>query len=173
MPRVGSTAPAHGRRNPATVAPFVTPTAVHRTVDSLGSTAPVHAKYSPISDRSPGTARSFNPPPQAAHRPSIPLACTDPALSPICTAPTTDTCIYPSISSRRRPLGKVVVHRSDRPGPACVSALSFSFQVGAESSTVVHRQPLRWSQCAQVAQRVTPPKPLVTAFIGVCIEGTL
>ena len=81
--------------------------------------------------------------PQSTHNPTHLPRWADIGLSPISTAPNTVARIPPKFLLRRSHLG---THRFARRGAALrpsMSPRSISFQVGPESSTVVHRQPLR------------------------------
>jgi hypothetical protein len=67
----------------------------------------------------------------------------DTPLSPMCTCPNTVAPISSKFLLRRRHLGTHRFSARRAPLSRAMSPRSISFQVEAESSTVVHRQPLR------------------------------
>jgi hypothetical protein len=73
---------------------------------------------------------------------------------------------------RRSPLGTHRIGPRDTGWRSAVSPRSISFQVEAESSTVVHRQPLRSSQRIVVTRGETPRNRWLELVV-VLIEGTL
>lgn len=156
-PRVANRIAAGPRKSLASAVSRVTPRGVQRPVHNLRSTPRTVVVHSPAAHPSPTAPQETTRYPQAAHIARGALACDEPASSPICTTAITDTHLSLSLSSRRRVLGNVVLRRSDRAWPHRMSAPSFSFQVGAESSTVVQRQPF----CR------------LLFFSWKCIEGTL
>jgi hypothetical protein len=156
--------------------PSSQPTAVHGLWTTCGQ--PRHNRGAPSPDASSSPrSHGWRPPDtQSTHSRMGPLACTEPRLSPDCTAPSTTAHFSSSKSSRRRGLGKAGRWTAENPSrcssDAPLSPRWFSFQVGAESSTVVHRQPFRSSQRVTPARCVRPGNRC-SGFIGVHIEGTL
>ena len=109
---------------------------------------------------------------QLIHEPTHLPRWADIGLSPISTGPNTVARISPRFLLRRRRLG---THRSvwrGAPLRRSMSPPSISFQVEPESSTVVHREPLR-SLVRIGATRGETPRNRWLDLIVVWIEGTL
>jgi hypothetical protein len=81
--------------------------------------------------------------PQLTHTQTRVPRWADTPLSPMCTCPNTVAHISSKFLLRRRHLGTHRFTARHAPLPRAMSPRSISFQVEAESSTVVHRQPLR------------------------------
>jgi hypothetical protein len=110
--------------------------------------------------------------PQLTNKPTLLPRWPNIGLSPMCTGPNTVAHISPKFLLRRRHLG---TQRSVRHGATLrrwMSPPPISFQVVPESSTVVHRQPLR-SSVSIGATRGETPKNRWLDLIVVWIEGTL
>src|SRR5690242_16580272 len=110
--------------------------------------------------------------PQFPHTPTRMARCADTGLSPMCTTPNTVAHISPKFLLRRSHLG---THRFSVRRAALrrrMSPRSISFQVEPESSTVVHRQPLRSLGRIGETRRETPENRWLDLVV-VCIEGTL
>jgi hypothetical protein len=110
--------------------------------------------------------------PQSTHNPTHSPRRPDIGLSPISTSPNTVARISPEFLLRRSHLG---THRfTGRRGAlrTPMSPRSISFQVEPESSTVVHRQPLRSSVRIGETRGETPRNRWLDLGV-VCIEGTL
>ena len=116
------------------------------------------------------TAVSFHP--QSAHTSTHLPRWADTRLSPMSTIPNTVARISPRIVLRRSHLGTHGITRRTTGLRTSMSAPSISFQVGPESSTVVHRQPLR-SLVRIGDTRGETPRNRWLALIVVWIEGTL
>ena len=110
--------------------------------------------------------------PQFTHNPTHLPRWADIGLSPISTAPITVACISLKLLPRRRRLGthRSTLRRADQ--RRFMSPRSISFQVEPESSTVVHRQPLR-SSVRLGETRGEIPRNRWLDLIVVWIEGTL
>lgn len=110
--------------------------------------------------------------PQSTHNPTHLARWADTGLSPMCTRPNTVAHISPKFLLRRSQLG---THRFSRRKTALrrsMSPRSISFQVEPESSTVVHRQPLRSSARVGETRGETPGNRWLDLIV-VWIEGTL
>ena len=109
---------------------------------------------------------------QFTHKPTRSPRWADNRLSPMSTAPNTVAHISPKVLLKRSHLG---THRFTAPAAALrrsMSPRSISFQVEPESSTVVHRQPLR-SLIRIGETRAETPGNRWLDLIVVSIEGTL
>ena len=110
--------------------------------------------------------------PQSTNNPTHLSRWADMGLSPMSTGPITVARISLKFPSKSRHLG---THRSARHRPTLrrsLSPRSISFQVEPESSTVVHRQPLR--SLVRIGEtRSETPRNRWLDLIVVWIEGTL
>lgn len=110
--------------------------------------------------------------PQSTHSPTHLPRCTDIRLSPMSTAPNTVACISLNFLVRRSHLGTPRLSRRRGTLRRSMSPSSISFQVELESSTVVHRQPLRSSVRIGETRGETPINRWLDLVV-VWIEGTL
>jgi hypothetical protein len=109
---------------------------------------------------------------QSTHKTTHGPRRADIPSSPICTGPNTVAHISLKFLPRRRGLGTQPPHRLRCDLPTSMSARPISFQVDAESSTVVQRQPLRSPQRILLG-RGDKPGNRCLALIVMVIEGTL
>jgi hypothetical protein len=137
-----------------------------RPTFGLPTTKCTTASTSPTQPMSAGTC------PQFTHNPTHLPRWGDNGLSPMSTGPNTIACISLKFLLRRRRLGTHRFARRRATWRRSMSPRSISFQVEPESSTVVHRQPLR-SLVRIVETRSETPKNRWLDLIVVWIEGTL
>src|SRR4051812_17440550 len=126
--------------------------------------------HNAVAVHSPPTAPADIP--QSTHNPTHLARWADTGLSPMCTRPNTVAHISPKFLLRRSQLG---THRFSRRKTALrrsMSPRSISFQVEPESSTVVHRQPLRSSARIGETRGETRGNRWLDLIV-VWIEGTL
>jgi len=141
-------------------------------VDNLRSTGGLVRSFYTSRPTSTGRAKLTPNHPQSAPNPTHQPRRADIPSSPICTGPNTVAHLSLKFLPRRRGLGTQSPHRLRRDLPSSMSARPISFQVDAESSTVVQRQPLRSPQRILVG-RGDKPGNRCLALIVMVIEGTL
>jgi hypothetical protein len=141
-------------------------------VDNLPSTGGLVRRFYTTPPTSTARARLTPNHPQATPNPTHEPRRADIPSSPICTGPNTVAHLSLKFLPRRRGLGTQSPHRLPGDLPSSMSARAISFQVDAESSTVVQRQPLRSPQRILVG-RGDKPGNRCLALIVMVIEGTL
>ena len=148
------------------------PIGVSTHVDNLGLTGELPAASYTELPKSTTRAAATTDHPQSTHNQTRLPRWSDMGSSPMRTSPNTVACISLKILLRRSSLGTFRTPGRQAARPPSMSARSISFQVEAESSTVVHRQPLRSSQRIAETRGETPGSRWLELVV-VLIEGTL
>lgn len=119
---------------------------------------------------------------------TVPMSCTArpalPAAQTPCCAQAAQALLLllrslTNLFFRKRCWGRTTAQPGREPGKTRLSPLAFSFQDGLRRSTVVVRQPVRWSQRLRAQPSVGGrqlacdwPQPLKSAVLFEVIEGT-
>lgn len=146
------------------------------TCPHLGSEHRIHAQPRPLPNRYTQTTRTV--PMSCTARPTLPAAQT-PCCAQAAQALLLLLRSLTNLFFRKRCWGRTTTQPGCEPGKTRQSPLAFSFQDGLRRSTVVVRQPVRWSQRVRAQASVGGrqqasdwPQPLKSAVLFEVIEGT-